>query len=244
MAACAWFGAGVLVLIVLLVRDAPNAGAADPRPRGFLPAAAPRVLLAGLAGGMIYSAGLAFAMLWGVAFFQEALGLTLQRASVCASFYSWGIIAGLFVQGVVTSRFRRPVAVMMAGAFGTGVSVLVILYAAPTFWAASVAMLFCGFFSAAYATAFTLVPDAVPREHASVSLGIANMIVIAVGGLVLQPFIGMLAEWQGGGAPKANALVILAVAQAAAMVLLVFLREPRTNPTAAPPRAGVTDSGR
>jgi hypothetical protein len=64
----------------------------------------PSLILAGLIGGTIYSAGLSFAMLWGVPFFESQLGIGLATASFCASFYSWGIIVGLPAFGWACGR--------------------------------------------------------------------------------------------------------------------------------------------
>jgi hypothetical protein len=80
----AWFGIAVLVMTYAFVKDAPNesaASAAAPARRSMQGLArlllSPSVILAGLIGGTIYSAGLSFAMLWGVPFFESRLGIDL-----------------------------------------------------------------------------------------------------------------------------------------------------------------------
>jgi sugar phosphate permease len=102
MALCGWFGVLIFFMIVFFIRNSPEGHQKDEvsSPRPSLSGIAKmmfssRLLSIGLVGGMVYSAGLAFAMLWGVAFFQEHLGLNLAQGSFCASLYSWGIIFGL-----------------------------------------------------------------------------------------------------------------------------------------------------
>lgn len=94
MLACGWFGLLLFVLTVLFVRNSPAAETARvdvrPRPSGRELARillSVRLVLVGLVAGMIYSAGLALAMLWGVSFFE--LHMSLVQASFCASFFSW-----------------------------------------------------------------------------------------------------------------------------------------------------------
>ena len=95
MLACGWFGLLLFGMIVLLVRNSPAAenssGNVRPSPSALELAKilfSLRLILVGLVGGMIYSAGLALAMLWGVSFFE--LHMSLVQASFCASFFLVG----------------------------------------------------------------------------------------------------------------------------------------------------------
>ena len=71
---CGWLGALILVLTWLLVRDQPRSNVPTAGTQALSAAAvmrlmlSPTLILAGLVGGMIYSAGLSFAMLWGGVF--------------------------------------------------------------------------------------------------------------------------------------------------------------------------------
>ena len=73
-----------------------------------------RLVLVGLVGGMIYSAGLALAMLWGVPFFD--LQMSLVQASFCASFFSWGIVIGLPLFGWACGRLAGTLPLLAFGA--------------------------------------------------------------------------------------------------------------------------------
>src|SRR6185312_16075211 len=101
------------------------------------------------------------------------------------SFYSWGIIVGLPVFGWACGRLAGPRTLLAVGSLLTGVAVAAILYAPASFAVSAAAMLVCGFFSASYALAFVIVrADAAPSD-AGAAFGLANMLVISVGGLFL-----------------------------------------------------------
>jgi hypothetical protein len=69
---------------------------------------------------MIYSAGLALAMLWRVSFFEQHM--RLAEASFCASFFSWGIVVGLPAFGWASGRLAGPIPLLAFGAVMTGAS--------------------------------------------------------------------------------------------------------------------------
>jgi predicted MFS family arabinose efflux permease len=110
-------------------------------------------------------------MLWGVPFFEQHLGIDLATASLCASFYSWGIIVGLPVFGWACGRWAGPHTLLAVGSLLTGGAVALILYAPPSFALSSVGMLACGFFSASYALAFVVVKDSASRRTREPRLG-------------------------------------------------------------------------
>ena len=169
MLACGWFGLLLFVLTFLFVRNspAPETSRVDgrPRPSGRELARillSVRLVLVGLVAGMIYSAGLAFAMLWGVSFFE--LHMSLVQASFCASFFSWGIVIGLPLFGWPCGRVAGPLPLLALGALVTGLSVAVILYGPATYLVFALGMFFCGIANGSYALAFVVVGSSVPRQ--------------------------------------------------------------------------------
>jgi hypothetical protein len=89
LALCGWFGLLIFFMILAFIKNAHgeqvNYETAAPQPsmcRLAKMMLSSRLILIGLVGGTIYSAGLAFAMLWGVPFFQEHLNLNLAKASL------------------------------------------------------------------------------------------------------------------------------------------------------------------
>jgi hypothetical protein len=238
MLACGWFGLLLFMLILLSVRNSPAAeepaGDAAAGPSGLELAKillSVRLVLVGLVGGMIYSAGLALAMLWGVSFFELHMGLV--QASICASFFSWGIVIGLPLFGWACGRVAGPLTLLAFGAVTTGLSVAVILYGSASYLVFSLGMFFCGIASGSYALTFVVVGASVPRRYTSAAFGFANMAILAVGGLLFQPLIGILARMRGLVVPDAGSLSVLIWAQAIGLLLLLPLaRRSRQEPPA------------
>ena len=61
------------------------------------------------------------------------------------------------------------------------------------------------------------------REYSGTAFGFANMIIIGVGGLLLQPLIGIFAQMREREVPDADSLSIRIWAQGLALVLLIPL---------------------
>jgi MFS family permease len=228
MMACGWFGLLLFVMILIFVRNSPAAdevsGAVATRPSGLELVKvlfSLRLVLVGLIGGMIYSAGLALAMLWGVSFFE--MHMRLVQASFCASFFSWGIVIGLPLFGWLCGRLAGPLPLLAFGAVLTGLSVALILYGPATYLVFSLGMFLCGIANGSYALTFVIVGSAVPREYTGAAFGFANMAILAVGGLFFQPVIGVLAKIRGLAVPDAGSLSVLIWAQGIALLLLVLL---------------------
>jgi MFS family permease len=226
MSLCGWLGALILVLTWLLVRDQPRSHVPTAGTQALSAAAvmrlmlSPTLILAGLVGGMIYSAGLSFAMLWGVAFFERHLGVDLETASFIASFYSLGIIIGLLAFGFACGRLAGPIVLLGLGTFFTGLAMAVILFAPVSLIVSSLAMLVCGIASGSYALSFYLVKSQVTDRETGAAVAFANMLIIGVGGLVLQPLIAVIADAEGHAVTTPNALGILVWAQGLGLILL------------------------
>ena len=235
MMVCGWFGVLLFVLILIFVRNSLNPEQPG-RPSAPFPSIlalarmllSARLVMVGLVGGMIYSAGLAFAMLWGVSFFQRHM--SLFEASFCASFFSWGIVIGLPAFGWACDRLTGPLPLLAFGAVVTGASVALILYGPASYAIFAVGMFFCGIANGSYTLTFVVVASTVPREYTSAAFGLANMAILAVGGLFFQPLIGILARLRGLDTPDADSLSVLIWAQGVAMLLLIVLILRRRDP--------------
>lgn len=117
-----------------------------------------------------------------------------------------------------------PVRLLAFGAACTGASVAVILYAPPDLAVASLGMFLCGLSSGSYALSFVLVKSQVREEDVGAAVAYANMLIIGVAGLVLQPLIGWLADLRGGAVTDPSTLSVLAWAQLLGLLLIVPLR--------------------
>jgi MFS family permease len=228
MISCGVFSAVLLVLIVMFVRNRKGTGAnADedwPRPREIarLLVSLP-ILSRATAGGLVASAGVAFGMLWGVSYFQAYHHLSLSAASVVASFYFWGCLPGMLGSAWLCSRYRAPALLLALGAVGSAAAMGLILFALQGRTVLSMAMFVLGVCNSSYVLAFTMVRDKAPAELSGVAMGLTNMIIMGIGGLILQPLIGVLAHARGQGVPGAAALSITIVAPLLALVMLAVI---------------------
>jgi hypothetical protein len=227
MLSCGVVGAILLVLIVLFVRN--RQGAADgheqlPGPRviaGLL--SSWPVLAPGVAGGLMGAAGISFGMLWGVSYFQIYHQMSLSAASVCASFYFWGCLPGMLGSAWLCSRFGRPAVLLASGALGTAVMMALILYFLQGPVAQSVGMFVLGVFNSFYALSFTMAKDEAPEALSGVSMGLTNMLIMGIGGLIFQPLIGLLAHWHGQNVPGALPLTAIVIAPLIAVGILAVV---------------------
>lgn len=225
MISCGVFSAVLLLLIVLFVRTREvSPGSTDEhRPR---PAEVARLLMSppilgpAVAGGLVASAGVAFGWLWGVSYLQEHHHMSLSAASVCASFYFWGCLPGMLGSAWLCSRFGMPARLLALGAVGTGVMMALILYVLQGQVMQSVAMFVLGVFNSFYALCFAMVKDNAPARLSGVAMGLTNMLVVGIGGLILQPLIGVLAHAHGQHVPDGSVLSVTIVAQALALLVL------------------------
>jgi len=225
MIACGVFSAVLLVVIALFVRNRTDSGSgADenwPRPREIagLLVSLP-IISRAVAGGLVASTGVAFGMLWGVSYFQAYHRMSLSAASVAASFYFWGCLPGMLGSAWLCARFRSPGRLLALGAAGSAAAMGLILFALQGQIALSVAMFVLGMCNSSYALSFTMVRDRAPAELSGVAMGLTNMLIMGIGGLIFQPLIGILAHAQGQGVPGAGALSITIVAPLLALLVL------------------------
>lgn len=110
------------------------------------------------------------------------------------------------------------------GAAGTAAAMGLILFVLHGPVALAVAMFVLGACNAFYALSFTMVKDEAPAELSGVAMGLTNMLIMGIGGVIFQPLIGVLAHIRGQDVPDATALSVTIVAPLLALVLLAFVR--------------------
>jgi MFS family permease len=225
MITCGVVSAVLLVLIILFVqgRKVDGADTGEHWPKA---AEIKRLLLSGpilssaTAGGLVASAGVAFGMLWGVSYFQTYHHLGLSAASIVASFYFWGCLPGMLGSAWLCSRYQRPALLLAIGALGTAVAMGLILFVLRGQAALSAAMFVLGVCNSFYALTFTMVKDEAPGQLSGVAMGLTNMIIMGIGGLLFQPLLGIMAHGRGQGVPDASTLSVLIVSQLLALAIL------------------------
>lgn len=224
MLASGAFSAVLLVLIIALVRDRSGHGADDEHWPGFTQIKrsllSMPVLSVATAGGFVASAGVGFGMLWGVSYFQTYHHLSLSAASVCASFYFWGCLPGMLGFAWLCSRYGRPALLLALGAVGTAIAMALLLFVLHGQVAQSAAMFLLGVSNSSYALSFTMVKDKVPAQLSGTAMGLTNMTIMGIGGLIFQPLLGALAHARGQHAPDATSLSAIILAQVLALAIL------------------------
>ncbi len=225
MIACGAFSAILLVLIVVFVRNRKVSGGGGdehwPRPAevarllGSLP-----ILSPAMAGGLVAAAGVSFGWLWSVSYFQASHHMSLSAASICASFYFWGCLPGMLGSAWLCSRYRMPARLLALGAIGTAVMMGIILFVLHGQVVLSGAMFVLGFFNSFYALSFTMVKDKAPTPLSGVAMGLTNMLIVGIGGLLFQPLIGVLAHIRGQDVPDAATLSVTIIAPLLALLIL------------------------
>ncbi len=229
MTICGAVSGLLLLLIIVVVRNRQPPGGSDSSP---LPRLAELtrlltsmpILAPALAGGLVAAAGVAFGWLWGVSYLQAYHQMSLETASLCASFYFWGCLPGMLGTAWVCSRFDVAARLLALGAVGTGVMMGLILYVLRGAEVLSVAMFVLGFFNSFYVLAFTMVKRAAPPPLTGVAMGLTNMLIVGIGGLLLQPLIGVLGHASGQDVPGAAVLSVTIAAQVLALLILAAAR--------------------
>lgn len=249
MIACGVFSAALLLLIVGLVRNRRAAGTAaeaawPPLSRITRLLTSLPILSRATAGGLVSSAGVAFGMLWGVSFFQEYHHMSLPAASVCASFYFWGCLPGFLGSAWLCAQWGRPALLLALGAVGTAAAMALILFVLRGQIALSAAMFALGVSNAFYALAFTMVKDKAPQELSGVAMGLTNMMIMGIGGLIFQPLIGVLAHVRGQEVPDATALSVTIAAPLLAVVLLAAIGTAEARGASSPDTPGSASPAR
>ncbi|MCE9516201.1 MAG: hypothetical protein K8R24_09785, partial [Mycobacterium sp.] len=82
------------------------------------------------------------------------------------------------------------------------------------------AMFALGLCNAFYTLSFTMVKDRARPELSCVAMGMTNMLIMGISGLILQPLIGVLAHMRGQPVPDAVALSVTIIAPLLALIVL------------------------
>ncbi|MGD9619295.1 MAG: MFS transporter [Mycolicibacterium sp.] len=219
------FSAVLLGLIVIFVRNRKTSedGAEEHWPRPAEMARlliSPSILAPAMAGGLVAAAGVSFGWLWGVSYLQAYHGMSLSAASLSASFYFWGCLPGMLGSAWLCSRYRIPAPLLALGAVGTAALMGLILFVLSGHIVLSAAMFVLGFFNSFYALSFTMVKEKAPSRLSGVAMGLTNMLIVGIGGLIFQPLIGVLAHIRGQDVPDASTLSVTIAAPLVALAIL------------------------
>ena len=147
-----------------------------------------------------------FATLWGIPFLMTVYHTTATIAAHGVTFVWIGISIGGPLMGWWSGKIHsRRIPLLVAAVTALIASLGIIYLPKPNWWIMDTLLFFFGVAAAAQAVTFGLVKDIHPSSVVGTAMGFNNMAVV-LGGVILQPLIGIIlhAVWQGNalhGAP-------------------------------------------
>lgn len=197
----------------------------------------------GIYGGCVFAIFPAFAALWGIPYFQNRYGISVDQSALVASTYFLGGCIGTLTLGWMSVYITKRKPVMLWGALIAFFLSLTIIYIPHVpLWVMFILMLFFGFFCSTYPLSFALADHYVSHQSKGVAMGFTNMLCIAIGAPILQPLIGFLLKWSSECEPINRlkiythhdytvALTVIPLSLLLAFVLSFFVTEdPRSKP--------------
>ncbi len=167
----------------------------------------PNVWLIFVGCGAITGPVLAFGGLWGVPFLSTHYGLSTAQAALLTSLLLVAWSVGSPLAGGISDRLRRRKLPLLAGGVLCAVMWAVLIYVPGLPYALLVALLAgIGLASGVVVIGFAFCKESAPAPLAGTASGIANMGNM-LGGMVMQPAIGLLLDARWGGALSAGVRV-------------------------------------
>ncbi len=188
--------------------------------------------------GLMVAPIIAFAELWGVAYFEKTQDLTAAMAAQAITLVFIGIAVGGPVNGLLSGWiFRRKPLMLLGNVVALGLFVLIIVLPHLPLRILETIMFAFGFFTSSMLLAFPLNAELHPRSISGSVMAVTNMFIMIIGAL-FQPLIGLILQVtehaQGltlvSNEDFRNALWILPIALAVNLVLLVWIKESKAHP--------------
>lgn len=153
----------------------------------------PDLWLNGVIGCLTYAGLSIFADTWAVSFLS-ATGMDQDLATVGASIVLGGFGVGALVWGIVSDVVSSRKIPLIVGSIVAAVLISIIIYVPlPPIWMNIFLFLF-GFFISAEILVFAAINDLCHKEISATAVGFVNMVVM-LGGLYLQPKVGVILDY-------------------------------------------------
>ena len=189
----------------------------------------PQSILCGLIAGLIFIPTTIFDMLWGVRFLQEAHDMPYGLAVMRSASVPFGWIIGCPLFGMISDRLGRRKPVIIFGAAGLLLCLLLILYGPPGLLPPYSLGLVAGIASGVAMLPYTVIKEANRPEHSGTATGVVNFINFSFSALLGPVFSGLLTRVSQGGERELvhyqAAFQPLIYGVALAILLTLFLRE-------------------
>lgn len=198
-----YIGAGLTVLIFLIVRDGPEGHIVHkhPLPEFFQNVIAVltsgEVWLIGFVGACMYTSLSVFGELWGKAYLEQAHHLSNMEAArtISAMFLGWAV--GAPIAGYWSDRSGKRVLPLVVGAVLSLICISIVLYKPGlSYPALNVLLFFYGVFSGTEIIVFAMARENSGAKLAGTVFAATNMIV-TLGGVIFQPLVGKLLDTFG-----------------------------------------------
>lgn len=193
------------ILIALIVRNRPKGekhlGQRSAHVRRKLSAVFlnPQTYWVALVGFAAWSPITIFATLWGAPFLMTLYHIPATTASIGSSLIWTGIAVGSPVIGWWSNHIgKRRAPIFLCLSLGLIASLLVIYGGALPYWLMATALLCFGIAASAQVITFGLVLDNTPKSLLGTASSFNNMVIV-LGGVLLQPLVGILLThlWNG-----------------------------------------------
>ncbi|WP_116964397.1 MFS transporter [Fastidiosibacter lacustris] len=147
-----------------------------------------------LFGGLIFTIISAFASLWCIGFLQTLYPDHVNYAAYATAFVFIGAAVGAALSGWLASKIGCQL-VMQLFSIIAFISFSLLLYLPMQFSIANIVLFLLGCGSGAYILPFGSVEKIVHPDAQGMAMGFTNMIIIGLGGPLLQPLIGWILSW-------------------------------------------------
>ncbi len=193
------------IFIFLVIRDHPHG--AQPKQDTFksfvknvgLVLISKQVWLIGFIGAALYTSLSVFGELWGKSYLELAHHLSREEAATTISYMFLGWAIGAPVTGYISDHIKKRVAPLFIGTVLSLICIAIILYVPNISHSALKALIFLyGIFSGVEIVVFIMGKENNTTSLSSTVFAVVNMIV-ALGGMLLQPMVGALLDMSSKG---------------------------------------------
>lgn len=202
----AYIGVGLLVLILLFVRNKEGSNA-----DGQLISSTtsymelcrqlwgimkmPQMWLIGLVGALLYLPSSVFVDAWAIPFLKSTHHFTAQEAATGALLTLTGWVISSFISGYLSDHFKTRKTPLMIAAVGSTIVCSIIIFSPISSHFVIYALLFTlGLFCGPHPLCFSLSKENCSHEISGTAVAFTNF-VIMLGGMVLQPVVGYFLEF-------------------------------------------------
>jgi len=200
-----WIGAGVVTIIVAFAlwgitpKDVkePTPSASKLSLSGLAPYKIvftnPQSWLCGIISGLLFTPTTIFAMIWGVAVFQEDKSLSFHSATIASALIPMGWVFGCPLLGYLTDRIGKRKPVLIGGAIVMILAICQILFL-PNLVSPYVTNFIFGVASGAAMIPYSVIKESNPDEVKGSATGAINFINFGVTSLVSPIFTFVLGK--------------------------------------------------